>query len=92
MYAIKVSYGDVDDVPEMATVDIMGTYESLDEACAAAQSKFDAIMEHINGDLDIRFRAVETYPEDYYVTYGYLNHKLGCVCQEYYYEVSVIYS
>lgn len=91
MYAIKVSYGDVDDAREMATVEIFGTYESLDAACEAAKSKFDAIMERIDNDLDIRFCESETYPDDYYVTYGYLNDKLGCVCQEYYYEVSVIY-
>ena len=36
MYTIKVSYGDVGDEPEMATAEILGTYESLDEACEAA--------------------------------------------------------
>ena len=90
MYTLELSYGDVDE-PEMATTDILGTYESLDEACEAAKSKFDAIMERLDDDHDIHFRATDTYPDNYYVIYGYLNHKLGCVCQEYYYEVRVIY-
>ena len=90
MYMLELSYGDVDE-PEMATTDILGTYETMDEACEAAKGKFDAITKRLDDDHDIRFCAVETYPDNYYVTYGYLNHKLGCVCQEYYYEVRVIY-
>ena len=31
MYTLKVSYGDVDE-PEMAVAEILGTYESLEEA------------------------------------------------------------
>ena len=52
MYTLKVSYG-VDDKPEMATVEIFGTYKTWDEACEAAQSKFDTIKERLCNDPDI---------------------------------------
>lgn len=101
MYIPELSYGDVDE-PEMATTEILGTYETMDEACEAAKSKFDAIMERLGDDHDIHFCETETYPDihlcapgtypdRYYVTYGYLNHKLGCVCQEYFYDINIFY-
>lgn len=88
MYAIKVSYGYADE-PETATVEILGIYGSLDEACEAAESKFDATMERID-DVDIRFRTIKESRYDYYVTYGYVEPELGSVFDEFYYEVSVI--
>ena len=89
MYTLKVSYGDVDDEPEMATVDICGTYESRDEAVKAAESKFDAIMERLD-DIETRFDAIETSPYRYYVSYGFIELELGYVLDEHYYEVEVI--
>ena len=83
MYAIKVSYGDYDDEPEMATAEILGTYRSLDEACEAAKSRFDAIMEHICV-IDTRFSDIERGRCRYYVSYGYVE------LNEHYYMVSVI--
>lgn len=79
MYTLKVSYGDVDE-PETATVEVLGTYKTQDEAANAARSEFDAILERID-DTGARFDAVEISPYRYYVSYGYI---------EYYYEVSVI--
>ena len=89
MYTLKVSYGDVDDEPETATVEILGTYGSWDEACEAAKSKFDAIMELLGDDLDIRLHEIEASRYDYYVIYGYFDPELGCVDNEHYYMVSV---
>ena len=88
MYTLKMSYGYVDE-PETATVEILGTYETRDEACTAAESKFDAIMERLGDDLDTRFRDIERGCGDYYVTYGYCDYELGCVVCDHYYEVSV---
>ena len=89
MYTLKVSYGDVDDEPEMATTEILGTYESLEEACEAARRKFDAIMERLD-DIDIRFREVKESRYDYYFVYGYYEPAIDCVFEEYYYDISVI--
>ena len=55
MYTIKVSYGDVDDEPEMATTDILGTYETWDEAAEVAEDKFSAILDGLRGNADICF-------------------------------------
>ena len=92
MYAIKLSYGDVGDEPEMATAEIIGTYESLDEACEAAESKFDAILERLTGGEDICFGAVESGCCDHYVTYGDSVYKSGRVSSgyDYYYMVNVV--
>ena len=90
MYTLKVSYGDVDDEPETATVEILGTYGSWDEACEAAKSKFDAIMELLGDDIDKRFREVKESLDNYYVTYGYYDDDIGYVDNEHYYMVSVI--
>lgn len=91
MYTLKMYYGDVEDEPEMATVEVLGTYESLDEACEAAQSKFDAIMELLvdGDDGDLSFDDIERDCGDYYVSYGYYDCELGCILREYYYRVSV---
>ena len=83
MYAIKVSYGDYGDEPAMATAEILGTYESLDEACEAAKSKFDAIMRRIC-EYDTRFGEIERGRCRYYVLYGRVE------LDEYYYMVSVV--
>ena len=88
MYTLKVSYGYADE-PETDTTEILGTYESLDEAEKAARRKFDAIMERLD-DIDIRFRKVKESRYDYYFVYGYYEPELGCVFEEYYYDISVI--
>ena len=92
MYMLKMSFGDVDDEPETATVEILGTYESLDEACRAAESKFDAIMDRLRDDDcdELCFGAIERSCCDCYVTYGYRDCELGCILREYYYRVYVI--
>ena len=90
MYTLKVAYGDVDDEPEMATTEILGTYESLDEACEEAKSKFDAIKERLGNDLEVRFGEIEACRDNYYVTYGYYDPNLGRVVADRYYYVSVI--
>ena len=93
MYKLKMSYGDVDE-PETATAEILGTYESLDEACEAAEREFSAIMERLGDgccDCDeLCFDNIERGCGDYYVTYGYRDCELGCVLREYYYRVYVI--
>ena len=89
MYAIKVSCGDYDDEPEEATVEILGTYETRDEAAKAAESKFDEIMERLD-DIDTCFDDIERSRYRYYVSYGYIELETGYVDNEYYYEVSVI--
>ena len=94
MYTLKMSYGDVDDEPEMATVEILGTYKTLDEAVKAAEDKFDAIMDRLGDGCDdcdeLCFGNIERGCGDYYVTYGYRDCELGCVLREYYYRVYVI--
>ena len=44
MYMLKVSYGYVDE-PDMATTDILGTYETWDEAAEVAENKFSSILD-----------------------------------------------
>ena len=90
MYAIKVAYGYVGDEPEMATIDILGSYETWDEACEAAEDKFDAIKERLCDDLEVRVHGLEASFDSYYVIYGYLNPKLGYVDNEHYYYVNVV--
>ena len=89
MYTLKMSYGYVDE-PETETAEILGTYESREEAAKAAESKFSAIMDDLGDDLDIRFRDIEGSRYDYYVTYGYCDYELGCVVADHYYRVYVI--
>ena len=93
MYTLKMAYGDVDK-PEMATVVTLGTYESRDEACEAAQSKFDAINERLGDDLEVRFGSIEGGCCDCYVTYGHYDTYRGRLVAGYdcYYYVSVIES
>ena len=94
MYTLKMSYGDgyYYDEPEMATTEILGTYESRDEACEAAADKFGDIMERLGDDLEVHFHALEASLDldSYYVIYGYLNQELGYVDNEHYYTLSVI--
>ena len=89
MYTLKVSYGDVDE-PEMATVDIHGTYKTWDEACGAASSKFYANLERLREDPELRFIGPEACSAEYYVVYGYLDPELGYMANQHYYMVSVI--
>ena len=89
MYMLKVSY--VDDDPEMATTKTLGTYVSLDEACEAAQSEFDAIKEHLV-DLEVCLGEIEACRDNYYITYGYYDGELCRLFDGYdhYYYVSII--
>ena len=91
MYTLKVSYGYVDE-PETATTDMLGTYETWDEACEAAESKFDAIMEDLSGNTDICFGDIAGSQYDYYVTYGDHNCESGRVFSgyDYYCQVAVV--
>ena len=91
MYTLKMSYGDVGDEPEMATTDILGTYESLDEACEAAQSEFSAIMGRLGDDPEVCVGAAEACLDDYYVTYGCVDYELGYnLGYEHYYRLFVV--
>ena len=81
MYAIKVAYGDVD---ETETAEILGTYETWDEAAKAAEDKFDAILD--GGETE------GSHQYDYYVTDGDRNVESGRVVSgpDYYCQVAVI--
>ena len=92
MYMVSVYYGvygDYDAEPEMATVETLGTYESLDEACEAAQSKFDAIKECL-ADTETCVCDIWACLDTYYVSYGYLDPELGYVCETNYYRLSIV--
>ena len=91
MYTLKVSYGYVDE-PEMATAEILGTYETWDEAAGAAEDKFSSILDNLSGNTDICFGEIEGSQYDYYVTYGDHNFESGRVFSgyDYYCQVSVI--
>ena len=71
---VKVSYGYNE--PEEATTEILGTYESWDEAAAAAEDKFDAIKERLGNDLEVRFGETEGSQYDYYDAIG--DHTVEC--------------
>ena len=88
MYVVNVSYGDYDAEPELATTETLGIYESLDDACEAAKSKFDAIMERLDAP-ELRCREVKESRYDYYVVYGYYDPELGGVFDEDYYRLSI---
>ena len=90
MYTLNVSYGDVDAEPEMATVETLGTYKTLDEACEAAEDKFRAIMESLGDAPDIHYYDIAASYDNHYVIYGYIDPKLGYVDNEQYYMVSVV--
>ena len=89
MYTLKVSYGYVDE-PAMATAEILGTYESLDEACEAAKSKFDAIKERL-ADPETCYGETEGSQYDYYDAIGDHTVEFGRVFSgvDYYCEVRV---
>ena len=91
MYAIKVAYGDVGDEPEMATIDIIGSYETWDEACEAAEDKFKSILHGLIG-TDICFGGIASSQYDHYVTYGDHDVESGRVVwgYDYYYYVNVV--
>ena len=84
---VKVSYGYNE--PEEATTEILGTYESWDEAAAAAEDKFDAIKERL-ADPETCYGEIEACRDNYYVTYGYYDPNLGRVVADRYYYVSII--
>lgn len=88
MYTLKLTRGYVDE-PETWTTEALGTYESMDEACREAESKFRAIMADLT-DEETYVGNVEACYDDYYVTYGDLDAELGCVVADHYYEVNVI--
>ena len=90
MYTLKVSYGYVAD-PEMATAEILGTYETWDEAAEAAEDKFKAILGDLSG-TDICFGEIESSLCDHYVTYGgpIVGSDRVSSGYDYYYYVSVV--
>ena len=92
MYTLKVSYGYVDDEPEEATVEILGTYETWDEAAEAAKSKFDAILDDLRGDTYLCTCDIPGSQYDYYVEDGGRNVEYGLVFSghDYYCQVCVI--
>ena len=90
---LKVSYGDYDDVEghdtETETVEILGTYESLDDAAKAAEDKFDEVIERLD-DIETRYYDIVEGRYRYYILYGYIELELGYVDNEHYYDISVI--
>ena len=90
MYTLNVSYGDVDAEPEMALTETLGTYETLDEACEAAEDKFDAILERLGDAPDIHYYDIVACYDSHYVIYGYYDPELGGVDNEQYYMVSIV--
>ena len=88
MYTLKLSHGYVGE-PETETVEILGTYESQDEAFKAAENKFCEVMEDID-DIEIRFGEVAESRYGYSVTYGYVDEYNTLINgHDHYYEVSV---
>ena len=93
MYTLELTHGYVDD-PEPWTTEILGIYESLDEACKAADSEFEAIMGRLGDDCadceELLFDDIERGVGNYYVTYGYRVCELGSVIRGYYDRVYVV--
>ena len=92
MYTLKVSYG-YNDEPETETIDMLGTYETWDEAANAAESKFDNILDDLRGDTDIYYGDIAgSHQYDYYVDDGDRNVESGLVFSgpDYYCQVAVI--
>ena len=88
MYTLKLSHGYVDD-PETETVEVLGTYESQDEAFKAAENKFCEVMEYV-ADPEVRFGEVNESRYGYSVTYGYVDEYNTLINgHDHYYEVSV---
>ena len=93
MHMVKVYYGvygDVDE-PELATVETLGTYETRDEACEVAASKFDAIKERL-ADPETCYGETEGSQYDYYDAIGDHTVECGRVFSgvDYYCKVSII--
>ena len=90
MYKVKVSYGRDIDEPEddEATVEILGTYKTWDEACEAAEKKYDTIKDCIVHSGAYVCDAW-TCPDTYYVSYGYVDIVLGYIDPEHYYKVVI---
>ena len=90
MYTLKVSYGYVDE-PE-ATTDMIGNYETWDEATEAAEDKFSSILDNLSGNTDICFGEIAGSQYDYYVTYGDHDVEFGRVFSgyDYYCQVAVV--
>ena len=90
MYKIKKSFGIVNE-PETWATEVIGIYKSLDDAVAAADSEFDAIMERLGDKVDeLRIDCVEAGYGDHYVTYGRYDCELGCGVADHYYRVYVV--
>lgn len=81
MYMLKASHGCIDE-PDTARVEVMGTYESRDEAAKAAAIAFAAILHRID-DPETYYGEVRRSRYDYRVTYGYY-------IDDHYYRVRVI--
>ena len=89
MYTLKLSHGYVDE-PETETVEILGTYESQDEAFKAAENKFCEVMEGLTKDCELRFGEVAESRYGYSVAYGYVDEYNTLINgHDHYYEVSV---
>ena len=92
MYTIKVSYGDYDDIegPEPDVVETLGTYESLDEACDAAEDKFYAIVARLSEAFDARCDEIKTCRDNHCIRYGYYDCEISRWDNRSYYMVSVV--
>ena len=91
MYMLKVSYGYVDE-PDMATTDILGTYETWDEAVEAAEDKVSSILDNLRGDTYLGPCDIPGSQYDYYVEEGDRNVESGRVFSgpDYYCQVAVV--
>lgn len=91
MYTLKLTHGYVDE-PETWTTEALGIYESLDEACEAAEREFHAALEDLTDPDEDCYGEVEACLDDYYATYGAYDPELGRVFAGYdmFVRVSVI--
>ena len=78
MYTLKVSNGYVDE-PETVTVEVIGSYKTLDEAVEAAEDKFEALLDDYTDDCETCFGEVERGFGSHYATYGAYDAELGRV-------------
>ena len=92
MYMIKLSYGyGYVGGPELPTTEVLGNYESWDEAADVAQDKFDATLAGLAGECDTCF-GEEGSQYDYYDSYDDHVVEVGRVFSgpDYYCKVSII--
>ena len=78
MYTLKLTNGYIDE-PETWTAEILGSYESLDRACEAAEREFYDALEDLTDDCGTCFGEIEACLDNYYVTYGSYDPELGRV-------------